>query len=103
MASSLADRQGLGYNLDGRFRADYFAALLLDLLRIILSADYVVFVLLVGLEFLWDHWSVGYAVLSGLRDHDQQLKRVSLRATFGNSQPSRETVDVVGLRGQTFN
>lgn len=94
----LAGQEGLGYNLDGRFRAFYFAVLVLNLLRIILDVDYVVLVLLVGLVFVWDHWAVGYGLLlSGLRDHDEQLKRVSFRATLGKSQPSRETVDLLGL------
>lgn len=102
MALLLVDWESLRYNLNGRFRADCFATLLLNLLRIILGTDYVVFVLLVGLILLWDHWSVRYVILSGLRDHDQQLKWVSLRATFRKSQPSWETVDLVGLREQTF-
>lgn len=102
MSLLLADVEGLGHNFYSRFRSNHLAALLLDLLSIILGADYVVFALLVGLVFLRDHRTVGYVLLSGLRDHDQQLKRVSLRTTLGNSQPSWEAVDVVGLREETF-
>lgn len=90
----LVARQILGHDLHSLRNAGV-AALLLVLLRVYIGVNYLIAVLLVRLELFRNHWSVRDGRLSWLRDHDKQLERDSLRLTLGESEPSRETEDLV--------
>lgn len=88
----------VGQNLDSLVAASNLWSLSVDVLLVLLWLDNLVLVLLVGLELLWDDWSVGNVLYaSWAANDDEQLQWVSVQLSLGEHQPSWESVDLLWL------